>query len=599
MVAGRPASLPSNPPEQRVTGTRYMFIAAKSGRRYEIDFSGTGLGSSLESFFVTVFDDVAGPLGTTRSIQAARMHAWGLRSLMHALARIRPVPTAPASFPRSAFLETRLQVGPRQYDRLRFALRRRADQFSPDVRELLHARGSKRPPDGQTSGLSASELDRVLDAARADVRAARDRIRPNLHELERWRRGVINDPVLALRLRLLDGIATTGDCPRYDNGLQHTRMLREAGFKNGAGALSSVFLTAHDAVAFGILLVGLTGHNMSTLESMRTPLHHASDKPDSPDDAIVAKALKPRRGKSRAAMTISAFNTPDATASRGRTGDLRNAHNVFALLEALTAPARNVSGADHLFSWVSHARAHGIVHSTIVQGTKVRPQNWASGHGILADDGTPLELTFRRLRLTFVTARDRPVAHSRRTLRQTYQAKNTRELHKYQLLVATVLDEQVRVAQSTHHSAFLSEADLVRLSVDPASGAKVLGLPVRVAERLLTGNLDTVLTACVDNENGPHNDGPCRASFLLCAGCPCAVAMPTHWPMLVATHRRLLQHRDAMTEIDWARRFGEATARLTQLIDQIPAGAGEKAMAQLTTEQSALIDRLLGGGMDA
>lgn len=601
MVAGRAASIPSSVPEPRVIdATTYLFIAAKSGRRHKIDFSGTGIDGPLLNFFLSLFDEVAGPLGTARSWQSAHHHALALKALMRNLSRSSPIPTSPEEIPRVALTETRLQIRPRAYDLLRSALRRRASEFSPEVSKLLHVRASKRPDDGEIAGLSATEFARVIDAARNDVRATRDRILPNLVALERWRSGDDVDASEARRLASLDRIVTEGDLPRYDSGMVNVRPLMRAGFANGTAALFSIFLTAHDGVAFGILLAALTGHSMSTLESMTAPLHHSGHTPEAVDDAVVSNALKPRRGKTRAAMTVTAFNNrgeEDRGSDHG--GDLRNAHNVFALLERLTAPARVVSGQNHLFSWVSPQQPTSgprrFVRSTVYQGTKVRPQSWARGHGLTADDGSPLDLSFRRIRLTYVSARDEPVAHSRRTLRQTYQARNTRELEGYQRLVAGVLDEQVKLARSTHRAAFLSEDDYARLASDTPSAARALGVPVRIAERLLSGNLDTAFSACTDNEHGPHNDGPCRASFLLCAGCPCAVALPTHWPLIAATQLRLVEKRDQMTELDWARKYGESHARLTQLVDQMPHGARDRALAQLTVDQSALIDRLVSG----
>lgn len=599
MVTGRAAAIPSSAPEPRIVeGSTYLFIAAKSGRRHKIDFSGTGIDGELLRFFLSVFDQVAGPLGTARSWQAAHEHALAMKALMRNLSRSHPIPTSPSEIPRVALTETRLQIGPRSYDRLRSALRRRASDFSPEVSELLHLRASKRPADGETSGLSAAEFARVVEAARNDVRAARDRVLPNLVAIERWQSGHAVDDTEARRLAALDRIVAEGDVPRYDNGTVKLRALVASGFASGTAALFSIFLNAHDAVAFGILLAALTGHNMSTLESMTTPLHHSGHTPDALDDAVVSNALKPRRGKAHAAMTVTAFNyRADVGSSHG--GDLRNAHNVFALLERLTAPARAVSGENHLFSWVSpQQQASGprrFVRSTVYQGTKVRPQSWARGHGLTADDGSPLDLSFRRIRLTYVSARDEPVAHSRRTLRQTYQSRNTRELERYQRLVAGVLEEQVQLAHSTHQTAFLSEQDYAQLSADTPAAAKSLGVPVRIAERLLNGQLDTAFSACADNEHGPHNDGPCRASFLLCAGCPCAVALPTHWPLIAATQRRLLEQRARMTELDWARKYGEPYARLTQLVDQMPDGARDRALDELTVAQSALIDRLVSG----
>jgi hypothetical protein len=310
LVAGRAAAIPSGPPEPRVLGEgRYLFIAAKTGRRHEFDFSDVGVDGDLLRFFISIFDMVAGPLGTARSWQAAYDHASGLKVLMRNIACLTPIPTSPSAIPRVTFTETRLQLRPRAYDRLRSALRRRSTDFGPEVAELLHARASKRPPDGKISGLSPTEFARVIDAARIDVRDARDRVLSNIVALERWHDGQEIDEAEERRLTALDTIIAEGDVPRWPSGAPDRRALKAAGFANSAEAIDSIFLTAHDAVAFGVLLAALTGHNITTLESMTAPLHHSGHAHDAVDDAIISDALKPRRGKSRAAMAVAAHNS--------------------------------------------------------------------------------------------------------------------------------------------------------------------------------------------------------------------------------------------------------------------------------------------------
>lgn len=196
--------------------------------------------------------------------------------------------------------------------------------------------------------------------------------------------------------------------------------------------------------------------------------------------------------------------------------------------------------------------------------------------------------------------RDEPVAHSERTLRDVYQIRDRAGLQHYQRKVSDVLNEQVRHAKATTQLAFFSVDDVRAARSHPDATAARLGIRLEVLEQTLEGSLDTVLSACTDNTNGPYNPGTaCLASFLMCLGCPCALATPTHWHAIVATYDRIEAERFALPQIEWATRYGEPFARLSDLLGRLPEGAAARARAEVSEKTRAMVDRMLTGQLEA
>ncbi len=139
-----------------------------------------------------------------------------------------------------------------------------------------------------------------------------------------------------------------------------------------------------------------------------------------------------------------------------------------------------------------------------------------------------------------------------------------------------------------------------RARTDPEAVAAANGLDAETLKRLLAGELDTVLGACVDNRNGPHGPPgqPCPASFMLCLGCECARALPKHLPVQILVHDGLRERRSQMSALEWARRFAAPHAQLSDLLDQHDATAIADARDSITASDRALVDRFLGRELD-
>jgi len=157
--------------------------------------------------------------------------------------------------------------------------------------------------------------------------------------------------------------------------------------------------------------------------------------------------------------------------------------------------------------------------------------------------------------LTFNELQQRPVAHTETTLANEYLVRNRGNLAEYQTVVATTLAEQVKKADTRARMQILSAADVAEARTNPTAVAARFGMDTQTLERLIAGELNTVLGACVDDAEGEQ---ACTASLMLCLRCPCARATPAHLPLQVAVHDALLTRKAAVTPLRWATRFAES-----------------------------------------
>ncbi|MDG4795452.1 hypothetical protein [Micromonospora sp. WMMD1082] len=475
-----------------------------------------------------------------------------------------------------------------------------------------------RRPSPKTS-YSRTEMVRTLDAARGDVRRAAERIQAGRALLQRWRAGDLDgDPgggaeKVRRRGRLLDCIDRDGDVPRSGARGFAVSWVRALGSLEAHFAM--LYLTSTDIAAFVVLLVGLTGQNRSTIINAPAGHHRADGYAGGPATAVV-ELDKPRRGRHRH-MDVALVDVPlwapapsqphansDSDVGAGLPMDLRTPFGVYMLLHDLAGPARQRMGSDKLIAWWS-ARIGGTAGGFRDGLTAHQVADWARLHDLRADPltgGGPapaLGLTLRRLRLTFNELQQRPVAHTERTLANEYLARNRGNLAEYQQVVAAALDQEAAKAKTLGKIRILSAADVIEARDQPARVAARYGMEPATLQRLLAGQLDTVLGGCVDNTSGPHDPGtPCRASFMLCLSCPCARAMPHHLPVQVLVHDELAARRRAMTPLRWAHRFALAHTQLVDLLDRAGAVAVADARAAITDAERALVDRFLGRELD-
>lgn len=202
--------------------------------------------------------------------------------------------------------------------------------------------------------------------------------------------------------------------------------------------------------------------------------------------------------------------------------------------------------------------------------------------------------------MTYNELQQRPVAHTDNTLANEYLARNRGNLVEYQQVVASALAEQVTKATSRPLLATLSEHDIAEARDHPDRVAARHGIDTATLRRMLAGELDTVLGACVDHTNSPHAAAgqPCRASFMLCLSCPCARATPAHLPIQVLVHDELERRKQAVTPLRWAQRFALPQAQLADLLDRADPTAVSDARQAATELQRQLVDRFLNRELD-
>ncbi len=624
MATGRRSALPpSGTRAQRVRASMEAPVVQHrddtSGAATLYDFSGFPVGADMQVYLAKVFESYAGPLGTAKAKDTAATAYRNLRRFALFLAAMDEPPPTPGSLTRTHLNAYRLAFGATggaQVGKIKFLLRHHTSGLTPEfVGALAKASGQARRPQGTKASYTDKELTRVLKAARADIRVARDRMRAATALLERWRSGLVDAsaaPAEYARGEYLHYMAVHGDVPRTEtrDGRPYvdTRRLRSAGFSTVEEAMGSIYLTLNAAGAFLVLLAGLTGENKSTIA--RAPAaHHRTDTGSDvkPGGTVLLNLRKPRRGPGKAAMTVPLREVPPwaavgVDAFQAGKKELLSPLGTYLLAVELGRWGRSLTGSDRLLVWWAVRGGAGVGGGVRTEFTERAIENtfFAQRHDLRHDDGTPMPLDFGALRLTFVNRRYQPVAHTQSTFHKEYVTRDRSVLADYQRIVAKTQQERVAEARASLKISVLNEAEITAAAKDPGPLAARLGVPRPTVELLLQGRLDTVLGGCTDNLNGPFNPGsPCGASFLLCTACACAVALPQHVMAQVATLDALLERRNELPPLEWASRFGLPWARLSELLARQPAGVVDRARAAVDHETRAIVQRMLSRELDA
>lgn len=605
-VAGyRPMSALAGDAELQV-----RFVAETGGQQRMFDFSAWPVSEQLQHEFARAFAQRTRPGGRIRSSTSAEVSFRILRSFARSLASGERSPMTSADLTAAhvkewtlarndhANLPTELAVL-KQFLRL---LQGMSDGFAACLRE----RNPSKKPSSESS-YSRAELDRIMAAARADVRRAAARIRAGRALLHRWRTGGLKrEPEMVKRRgRLLDVMDREADVPRGGAHGFAVHWVRSLGSMEEHFAM--LHLNVDDIAAFVVLLTGLTGQNRSTILNAPAAHHRADGYAGGPAVAVV-ELDKPRRGRRRH-MDLPLVDLPSwapAPSSPKPDGqpDLHTPYGVYMLLHELAGPARRQMGSDKLIAWFS-TRSGGGIDGFRSGLSSHQVADWARPHELLADPtegsgpAASLNVTLRRLRLTFNEFQQRPVAHTERTLANDYLARNRGNITEYQQVVAAALAQQVEQARTLGRLSALSAEDVEAARTDPGRVAATHGMDAVTLERLLAGQLDTVLGACVDHTAGRHYPGqPCRASFMLCLSCPCARATPQHLPVQVLVHDQLSDRRLQMTPLRWTERYALAHAQLGNLLELAGAVAVADARAAITDDDRGLVTRFLRRELD-
>lgn len=649
--SGRRAALPPagyTPAPRVVDDTadcRVRFVPENPAQApVEFDFTEWPVSLPLRQVFAGAFAERTRPGGRVRTSESAYKTFRTLRRFADYLAGLLSPPTTAAELTPAHldgwFLPRQQHVGGTiQLAELKTTLRK-VGGTSDEFRDALARRNPPRAKVTAKTSYSRGENQRILNAARADIRRAADRIRGNRELLRRWRAGDLDtEPQDTYRRgELLDYTDRRGDVPRYTStGTAPKHWVHVLGTVEEH--MTALHLSGVEVAAFAVLLVGLTGQNKSTILNAPATHHRPDGHTGQPPTAIV-ELDKPRRG-SRRHMDVPLTSIPswigpdpahpnggppagapavEALSGHALSGgdrpqrvDLHSGFGVYMLLHELAAPARQALGTDLLFAfWAGTGPGVGRGLRTKFDGGL--PLAWARRHDLPTDSAVEpalaqsvpnhpreqLQVTFGRLRLTYNELQQRPVAHTEKTLANEYLARNRGNLVEYQQVVAAALTEQVTKASTRARLHTLTEADIAEARTNPARVAARHGMDTATLQRLFAGELDTVLGACVDHTNSPHTAAgqPCRASFMLCLSCPCARALPTHLPLQVLVHDGLVQRQSAVTPLRWAQRFALVHAQLADLLDRAGAVAVADARRDATPAQLDLADRFLRRELD-
>jgi hypothetical protein len=618
---GRQASLPSAgyrpAPRRRDAEGLVVRYVPESPAEEPRDFDFTTWTASVEMklAFASAFAARTRPGGRVRTLSSANKTWQILRQFNDYLTELVTPPTTPAHLTRAHlhgwYLARRDHAGVNmRLCELKLTLRK-MDDLSVEFLDALNERNPTRlTPTGHKHNYSRAENERILGAARSDVRRAAQRIREGRELVRRFRTGELRgEPDDVRRLgKLLSYVDTHADVPRSKAG-QHMPRWWVSELGTVPDHVFRLYLSGSDVAAFAVLLVGLTGQNPSTI--FRAPAtHHRPDGYSGEIPSALVKLNKPRRG-ARQHMDVP-FTAVPPWAQPGMPADpagqtycdsldLRSPFGVYRLLHELAAPARSMLGTDRLFVWCAltggpgrRRGLHTTMHANMIQA-------WSREHALVADaPGERLIVTLQRMRLTFNELQQRPVAHTTETLANEYLARNRGNLVEYQQVVAAALAEQVMRAETRGLMLTLSADDVAQARQDPSGVAARYGMDGSTLQRMLAGELDTVLGACVDQTNSPHADAgqPCRASFMLCLSCPCARAMPTHLAVQALVYDELGHRKSAVTPLRWAQRFALAHNQLGDLLERAGEVAVADARAAVTPAQRQLVQRFLNRELD-
>jgi hypothetical protein len=447
---------------------------------------------------------------------------------------------------------------------------RPAERLSPDVLDYLTQRGHltgrhDRRRGGGVPGYSEREFTAIMRAARSDAAAIRTRIRDG-------------EALLALAQTQPDQVPAAD----RDWAQELTMMARDGAVPdvlllNGIPDYAArwrlagqLFLLSADLSPLLVLAVGLSGRNGETVKEL--PAEHRTIE----DQAVAVNLTKRRRGKANSRQTVHWEIGADSR-------QLHTPGGFYLLLHALTARGRALSGSTSVWSiWATELNGDPAKRETNGHidpfarrlGRAMHLGRWARRHGLLDDDGKPLTISTNRLKTSVEVRRARATGGHLPSTARTHSMdmsflhylRNDPRIRDWADRVLTDALHDAEAAAREAHLRIVDAATRAEFLRDPAGTATRLGTTPDKIDEALDGELDTLVSSCLDHDHGPHNEGPCRASFLTCLRCPNALILERHLPMLLALLDHLQRELDT-TDLDaWCRRHGITWLIITRLI---------------------------------
>lgn len=607
---GRPAALPAM--RYRVPGSQdqladnpfRVLCRPECGGTVEFDLSGLPTSDALRAWFIEGLSAATGPSGSARTVDSARSLFRAVRSFAAYVGSLEHPPDTPHHL-RGIHWDgwtLTISVGSRRtvVGSMRSMLR-----YMPEVPDEFFARSLRNRRDGHAKvalpSYTEAQFTQITAAAKAEVRACARRMRAGRALLSAWRGGEIDQEADRQRWehgQLLDHLERHKQVPRHPCGSKHRKV-----FDHGGSLLlfSQLYPTCMDMAAATVLLICLTGHNLSSVLSLRADPHRPDGDAGGPKTALV-EMIKPRRG-SRAYMNVAFTGTDIASGVEDANRvDLSTSFAVYELLCELSEPVRSGSASDLLLGYFT-TKAGPRFQPAMDRGAIGR---WSRSKKLFTpadkegDEPVPLLIDTRRLRMTWLQLHQKPVGHTEITLANDYLARDRGNLAEYQQIVAKTLDEQVSAARQHALMQTLTVEQVERACTDPETVAKQVGVTPETLDELLSGKRDTVMAGCVDHTNGPYSSAgqACTASFLLCLSCPCARATPAHLPVIAAVHDRLHAIALEMAPLRWTQRFAGPATQLSDIMGRYSSAQLADARGNLTEAHRELVDRFLSRSLD-
>ena len=592
---GHYAALPEpgwQPEARRLSPTDVLFLSEDGEDRATIHFGSLGCPQSAQMDFADAFERATGPGSTRKTVDSA----YGIRSAIAALVASLDangrLPERASDITPSDIATFRLAHDPKAGRNYLSALRllARHGLFAEATKHELISRTLPAQPHKVSASYDDSLVRRIERAARADIRAAHQRI----------------TEARALAMRFVEGALADDDDAAWAKALADARRrgMPAADLARACGVIprkvaERQHLTRHECNAFLVLLVGLTGANASTV--VRWPAtHFRADAIDGDDPAIaIVRSNKPRLGKrsrfNRVLIDLPEYQEEAMVPVDDREDDrlpLRSGAEVYLHLVALTEDTRRHGGFERALTYL---RSEG----TWTRFSGDSTGDWAAFHGFKVGVGkgnhADSEVNLRRLRLHGIERTHKPNDHTERTMRREYLGRSSRAIEEGFAVVRSALEDQERRAREHPTKVF------VGLPSDPAAAAPVLGTDEASARSLLAGEQDTVATACADFHNSPHaHPGePCGASFLTCLDCANARALPQHLPAQVTLLDVLRGAKDDMPLDRWVTTFAARVTQLEDIVANYTAEQVQRARAEATASTRRRCERLVQRHLEA
>ncbi|MFD3458262.1 hypothetical protein ACFWVM_00965 [Nocardia fluminea] len=449
----------------------------------------------------------------------------------------------------------------------------------PPLRDLLDPRAlsviARQVPrvgavPGGPASYSDGEFARIVEAARADVAAIRDRIDASERLMNVW----IDDPSALSgaeaeqAARLVD-IAATGVVPRVKGIGADERRARIA-------LARSLYFTRADREALLVLMVAVTGRNSETVKEL--PAEHRILGENS---AVELRVVKRRRGPQSWYDTVTwEIGAPHR--------QLHTPGGLYLLLHRLTARSRAISGSTTIWSiWRNAFRGFSNPDEHVDPfsaglAASLNFKRWSAEHGLTAD---PVGINATRS----------PLAVSLRTVRTSVEVRRTRAVGGHlpsaarsnttNVLFTNYLrgDASVRAWAEEVIGEAVADAEQAALAAHRGRLAGTGRTSVHVDPLADTIGHEGAWSACADPDAHPGTGRPCRTvSYLDCFHCGNCLITTKHLPAILALADDLADRRAQLDEQQWWKRYGPvwAAVRLDILPKFTPAQRASAAAAK-------------------